>query len=173
MPTPTAPSTNRASSPSRNEPKPLTCHLLRCRADDGSLGPDRGANVKDGWRGLEARLERQAPRAAIRAAIRTAPDRGSALDDDPAQAVLARQAVGLGLAVARPDERPVGFEELRVPRLVGSGVGVRGGHAALAQLEDVADGEPCAVAERLAVHDEGIREDPADGHRTLSRRPCR
>ena len=88
-------------------------------------------------------------------------------------------------AVARTDERPVPREELGVALLVVGRVDVGGGDAEDAQLgvvledhrqvvavrpelEQLAHGQPRPVAERLAVHDQGILLDPLDGHRSAA-----
>src|SRR5258706_2564201 len=95
------------------------------------------------------------------------------LDHDPAAAVLRRQAGSLVIGVARPRQRAVRLEELGVSIAMVRRVGVGGGDAdrsqlrmvldelgqavAVApQLEELADGQPGPVAERLAVHDERI-----------------
>ena len=97
------------------------------------------------------------------------------------------QAVGLGVAVAGAADRPSASKNSAYRSRLPRGVRVGGGDAhapqlrvvlehpgervaGAAQLEDVADREPRAVAERLAVHDERVGHDPLDRHVT---RPCR
>src|SRR5260221_400809 len=160
--------TTTTTSPNRTLPKPLTCAIsLLCEGDGRILGPDRGETVKAG---------------------RILDEGSGGLDDDAGEPVLAWEAVGLGFAVARPDERAIRVEELRVPGPVRGGVGVRRGNAhsaklgvvlqhlregvaAASQLEDVPNREARAIAEGLAVHHEWIRDDPLDRH--WLRRPCR
>ena len=89
----------------------------------------------------------------------------------------------LGVGVAGTGQRAVGLDEVRVAVGLGGGVDVRRGDAQDAQLrvvledvrevvavgpqlEQLADGQPRSVAERLAVHDQRVPLDPLDRHRS-------
>src|SRR5438067_1675414 len=103
----------------------IWCHLLSREVDGVILEAGRGGNVN-------VRRSLRGGPAALRS--RFGSSAGGGFDHHAREAVLLRQAVGLGVAVAGTREGAIGLEEVRVPVPMAGGVGVRGRDAHPSQL---------------------------------------